>query len=188
MALRPDRDKGTFPTCGLEMLVRIATLDLAPTKGETAVLVWDNHAVSAALLAGRRIGKGKLECHAFLRSRDSGDVALARCVFDQFDVAWSDRDLFPTGYFKLAVTAQRNDVLAARRGVPIADSTGRGAMQLSSGCHHHFEDIVAVSRNKFGLYLFGMGLAVGPGVKPGYEHTFVFLRTVGLRARKRNEA
>ena len=38
MALRPDRDKGTFPTCGLEMLVRIATLDLAPTKGETAVL------------------------------------------------------------------------------------------------------------------------------------------------------
>ena len=132
MALRPDRDKGTFPTCGLEMLVRIATFDLAPTKGETAVLVWDNHAVSAALLAGRRIGKGKLECHAFLRSRDSGDVALARCVFDQFDVAWSDRDLFPTGYFKLAVTAQSNDVLASRSGVPIADSTGRCAMVARS--------------------------------------------------------
>jgi len=42
MALRPDRDKGTFPTCGLEMLVRIATLDLAPTKGETAVLAGYN--------------------------------------------------------------------------------------------------------------------------------------------------
>ena len=79
------------------------------------MLVWDNHAVSAALLTGRRIGQGKLECHAFLRSRDSGDVALARCVFDQLDVAWSDRDLVPTDYFKLAVTAQRNDVLAARR-------------------------------------------------------------------------
>jgi len=153
------------------------------------VLAWNNHAILAALLScGGRIGKGKLERYTFLRSRDSGDVALTRRVLDQLDVAWSDRDLFPTGYFKLAVTAQRNDVLAARSGVPIADSTGRGAMQLSSGCRHHLEDIVAVSRNKFGLYVFGMGLAVRPGVKPGYEHTFVFLRTGRLRARKRNEA
>ena len=169
-------------------MVRIATFDLAPTKADTAVLVWDNHTVSAVLLSGGQISKGKLERYASLRSRDSGDVALTRSVFDELDVAWSDRDLFPTGYFKLAVTAQSNDVLASRSGVPIADSTGRCAMQLSSGCRHHLEDIVAVSRNKFGLYLFGMGLAVRPGVKPGYEHTFVFLRTVRLRARKRNEA
>jgi len=157
-------------------------------EGDTAVLVWDNHIVWAALLSGGQIRNGKLEGYAFLRSRDSGDMALTRSVFDQFDVAWSNGDLFPTGHFKFAVTAQSNDVLASWSGVPIADSTGRCAMQLSSGCRHHLEDIVAVSRSKFGLYLFSMGLAVRPGVKPGYEHPFVFLSIVRLRARKRNEA
>jgi len=113
-------------------------------------------------LSAGLIGKGKLERYPFLGSRDSGDVALARRVLDQLDVARSHGDLFPTRHFELAITAQSNYVLAAGSSVPVADSTGRGPMQFSSGCHHHLEDIIASPRSEFGVYLFGTCWPSGP--------------------------
>src|SRR6266850_917120 len=79
-------------------------------------------------------------------------------------------------------TAQSNYVLAARSSVPIAHSTGRGAMEFSSGCHHHLEDVVAAAWGEFCLNLFRMRLPVRAGVEPGNEQTFVFLSATVLRA------
>src|SRR5439155_26350139 len=107
----------------------------------------------------------------------------ARRFLDQLDVHRSHADLFPTRHFERAMTAQSNDVLAAWSSVPVADSTGWRPMQSTSACHHHLEDIIAIPRSEFALYLFGMCLAVRSGVEPGYEHTFVFLSAVRLRVR-----
>src|SRR6266404_2498425 len=69
------------------------------------------------------IRKRKLDRYPLLSSRDSRDVALARRVFDQFDVSGPHGDLFSTRHFELALAAQSNDVLAARSSVPVAHST-----------------------------------------------------------------
>src|SRR5438105_2427062 len=108
-------------------------------------------------------------------------MALAGRVFDQFDVPRSYRDLFTSRYFELAVPAQRNHVLAARRGMPVTHATRGCTVQFSSRRRQHFEDIVTVAWGKFGFDLFGMRLPVRPSVEMCYEHTFVFL-SPGLRA------
>jgi hypothetical protein len=125
------------------------------------------------------IGKRKLERDSLLISHNSRDVALARRIFDQFDVPRSHRNLFPTRHFELALAAHRNHVLAAGRRMPVAHATRRRAMQFRSGNVHHLEDIIG---REFGLDLFGMRLPVRPGVEPRYEQTFVFLNAIRLRA------
>src|SRR5207249_1239529 len=135
------------------------------------------------ILSRGLIGKGKLERYPLLGSRDSGAVALAGRVFDQLDVSWSNGDLFTTRHFELAVAAQRNHVLAARRSMPVAHSTCRCTVQFGSRCRYHFEDVVTIAWGKLGLNLFGMRLPVRPSIEVRYDHTFVFLNPARLRDR-----
>src|SRR6185437_8065729 len=74
---------------------------------------------------------------------DSGDVALAGQVFGQIDAAWAELDFSSVDEFDLAVTAQCNDILAARRGVPVRDPARTRATDFGACAGHQLERIRA---------------------------------------------
>src|SRR5258706_11381220 len=85
---------------------------------------------SAFLCRQLAVRKRDLNRHAIFVAYRPRDVALAGDVFDEIDAARAHQDLFATGYFQLAVAAERDDVLAPGGGVPIGDTSGRRATKL----------------------------------------------------------
>src|SRR5437868_4574722 len=102
---------------------------------------------------------------------------LRRGIFDQFDVPGFHGDLFSSGHFQLSPSAKRNHILAAGSVMPIAYPAGRCAMELSPGDAQHPKSVVGVAGGEFGLYFFGMRLAVLPSVEPRDKNGLVFFST-----------
>jgi len=117
-------------------------------------------------------------------------VTLAGRIFDKLDVSRFHGDLFSARHLKLSPAAERNHVLAARSSMPIANPTGRRAMELPSG-DPHLEDIIGIAWREFGLYFLGVRLAIRPGVEPSEENGFAFLSSAriasGLRRQYQNK-
>src|SRR5690242_366982 len=97
--------------------------------------------------------------HAIFVADDSGDVPLARQVFGVINAAGAELYLCSIDEFDLAVTAQCNDILAARRGVPISNPAGTCATDFGPCAGHQLETIRAAGA-EFDFNFFGVSLSV----------------------------
>src|SRR4029079_16786932 len=98
----------------------------------------------------------------------SGDVALAGGVFDQIDLAGTDRHLLAVTDLELRAAAQRDDVLPHRPSVPVARRRGGPRTELHAG---RAEQLRYAAR-QLQFDFLRSALAVRPGVDARDHHRF----------------
>src|SRR5258706_15303538 len=97
--------------------------------------------------------------HTIFVTDNPGDVTLAGQVFSQVDAAGSELDLCSVDELDLAVTAQCDDILAARRDVPVGHSTRARATNFRPRARRELEGGVAGgSELDFGFLCMGLSV------------------------------
>lgn len=103
-----------------------------------------------------------MDVEAGLVSDDAGDVAPAREIVRQHDVAWAEAPLRAVSGLDLALARKRDNILAPRGGVPVLNLAGWAYAE-----HDPLGGLQFFDRD---LYFLKMGLAVFPSVKSCYFH------------------
>src|SRR2546426_11187907 len=78
----------------------------------------------------RLLHKGNRDRDAIFRTQVSRDVTLSGRVFDQIDMAGTDRDLLTSRNLDLSSTAERNHELAPGTGMPLVRAARRPPAEL----------------------------------------------------------
>src|SRR6266699_4226971 len=93
--------------------------------------------VPMSLPVDRLVCKRHRDRDAILRTQVSRDVTFPGCIFDQIDVAWTDRNLLASRNLDLSSTAERDHELAPRTRMPVVGVVGRPPAELYTGSLDH---------------------------------------------------
>src|SRR5689334_21518887 len=114
-------------------------------------------------------------------------MSFAGQVLRELDVPGLERDLLAARHFDFAAAAQRDDVLALRRRMPILHRAGGSPMNLGTRDLHQLRHVATRYSSERRLNFLGMRLIVGAGVHPRDVYTLARLRrhhvAAGLDAR-----
>src|SRR6266550_8717786 len=108
------------------------------------------------------IGNRDRDGHTIFVADNSGDMTLAGEVFGQIDAAGPKLDLRSIDELDLAVTAQCDDVLAARRDMPVGHAARRRATNFRPRTRRQLERVGAAGSERDFDFL-SMGLSIRPG-------------------------